>query len=162
MNTDQIEKQIFLKASRARVWKALTDSREFGSWFGMKLDGPFVAGQSIKGTITPTTADPEVAKLQEPHAGKPVDFYVKSIEPETMFVIQWHPFAIDPQVDYSSEPMTTITFRLREQDGGVLLAVTETGFDQIPPSRRAAAFKANDGGWAHQMKLIEKYLALEK
>lgn len=158
MNTDRIEKQIFLKAPRARVWQAITNSAEFGSWFGMKLAGPFEAGKKIRGTISPTTVDEEVARLQKPHEGKAVEMLVHSIEPESRFCLKWHPFAIDPKVDYSKEPMTLITFTLEEQNGGTLLTITESGFDQIPISRRAEAIKANDGGWAHQTKLLEKYL----
>lgn len=162
MDTNQIVKKMVLKASRSRVWQALTDSAQFGSWFGMKLDGPFKAGHSINGQIMPTTVDPEVAKMQEPHKGKTVEFFVQSIEPEFRFCLKWHPFAIDPKVDYSKEPMTLITFDLEEVDGGTLLTITESGFDQIPAWRRAEALKANDGGWSHQLKLIEKYLSREK
>jgi uncharacterized protein YndB with AHSA1/START domain len=159
MNTDRIEKQILLKAPREKVWRAITDSREFGAWFGMRLDGPFVAGRKITGRIAPTTVDPEVAKMQEPFAGKAVELFVHRVEPETRFCLQWHPFAVDPKVDYSQEPMTLITFLLEEKPGGTLLTITEEGFEKIPPARRADALKANDGGWAHQAKLLEKYLA---
>ncbi|MBS1968871.1 MAG: SRPBCC family protein [Bdellovibrionales bacterium] len=159
MNTDGIKKQILLAAPRSKVWKAITNSSEFGAWFGMKLEGPFIAGQTIKGTIAPTQVDPEVAKLQEPHTGKPVEMFVDSIVPETKFCLKWHPFAIDPKVDYSKEPMTLITFTLEEQGTGTLLTITETGFDKIPISRRAEALKANDGGWAHQCILLQKYLS---
>jgi uncharacterized protein YndB with AHSA1/START domain len=159
MNTDRVEKQILLNAPRSRVWKALTDSKEFGSWFGMKLEGPFRAGETIRGKISGTTVDPEVAKMQKPHEGKVVELFIDRIEPETRFCMKWHPYAIDPKVDYSKEPMTLITFTLEEKENGTLLTITETGFDQIPIHRRAQALKANDGGWAHQTLLIQKYLA---
>lgn len=159
MDTDRIEKKALLKAPRSRAWRALTDSREFGSWFGMKLEGPFKAGETIRGEISPTTVDPEVARMQEPYAGKAVELFVDRIEPETRFALKWHPFAIEPGVDYSREPMTTITFTLEERPEGVLLAVVESGFEGIPSSRRAEAMRANDGGWAKQMELIAKYLA---
>jgi uncharacterized protein YndB with AHSA1/START domain len=157
--SDRIEKSVLLQAKIARVWQAVTDSKEFGSWFGMRLDGPFVAGGKMRGVIVPTSVDPEVAKLQKPHEGKPVEFVVDRIEPRKLFSLKWHPFAIDPKVDYSGEPMTLITFTFEEKGEGVLLRLTETGFEKIPESRRDAAFKANDGGWAKQMELIEKYLA---
>lgn len=160
MDTNKIEKQIVLTAPRSRVWRALTDSTEFGLWFGMKLDGPFQAGQTIKGQIVPTTVDPDVAKMQEPHTGTLAEFFVQSIEPEFHFCIKWHPFAIDPKIDYSQEPMTLVTFSLEDVDNGTLLTITETGFEQIPTWRREAALKANAGGWAHQLKLIEKYLTI--
>lgn len=158
MNTDQIQKKIVLQSSRERVWRAISDSASFGSWFGVEFDGPFVAGSPLHGRIVPTQVDPEVAKLQEPHRGKPFQILVESVEPMNRFAFRWHPCAIDPNYDYASEPMTLVTFELTEVEGGTLLTITESGFDQIPIERRGPAFKANDGGWAHQAKLIEKYL----
>jgi uncharacterized protein YndB with AHSA1/START domain len=159
MNTDSIEKKIVLKAPRERVWRAISDSRQFGAWFGAALDGPFVAGEWMTGRIAPTQVDPEVAKLQEPHAGSPWRMLVETIAPMERFAFRWHPFAIDKDRDYSDEPTTLVTFTLSDAQGGTLLTITETGFDQLPASRRDQAFKANEGGWAHQCKLIEKYLA---
>jgi uncharacterized protein YndB with AHSA1/START domain len=157
--TDRIEKKVLLKATRQRVWDALTDSRQFGSWFGVRLEGPFVAGEVARGKIFPTTVDPEVAKLQEPHAGAAFQITVEAIEPQRLFSFRWHPFAIDGKKDYSAEPTTLVTFTLDEQPGGILLTLTETGFDRVPLERRAQAFAANEGGWAHQMQLITKYVA---
>lgn len=159
MTADRIEKKVHLKAPLSRVWRALTDSKEFGSWFGMKLEGPFSPGAKMRGIIVPTTVDPEVAKMQKPHEGKRVELLVDRIEPEHLFSLKWHPYAIDPKIDYSDEPMTLITFTLKEQDGGVLLTLTESGFDKLPLARRAEAIRANDGGWTKQMELIAKYLA---
>ena len=159
MQTDRIEKNVLLRAPRSRVWRALTDSKEFGSWFGMKLDGPFAQGAKLRGVITPTTVDAEIAALQEPYAGKDFQLVVDRIEPERLFSFQWHPYDVQPGIDYLKEPMTLVTFTLEEQKGGVLLTVVESGFDKIPLSRRAEAFKANEGGWAKQMELIAKYLA---
>jgi uncharacterized protein YndB with AHSA1/START domain len=156
--TDRIEKKITLRAPVSRVWRAVSDAREFGAWFGVKFDGPFVAGARMTGRITPTQADPEVAKLQEPHAGKAFDFTVDRIEPERLFSFRWHPFAVEPGVDYSKEPATLVVFELAEVEGGTLLTITESGFDRIPLERRAKAFAANEGGWEHQTKLIAKYL----
>ena len=159
MNTDQIQKRIVLKSSRERVWQAISDSARFGSWFGVEFEGPFAVGSQMSGRIVPTKVDPEVAKLQEPHTGKRFQIVIDAIEPMTRFAFRWHPFAIDPSYDYSREPMTLVTFELSEAPEGTLLTITESGFDQIPIERRAQAFQANDGGWAHQTKLIEKYLA---
>jgi uncharacterized protein YndB with AHSA1/START domain len=158
VNADQIQKKIVLKASRERVWQAISDSTCFGSWFGVAFDGPFVAGSPLRGRIVPTQVDPEVAKLQEPHTGTPFQIVVDVVEPMHRFAFRWHPFAIDPNHDYSKEPMTLVTFELAEAEHGTLLTITESGFDQIPLARRAQAFQANDGGWTHQTKLIEKYL----
>ena len=158
MSDNRIEKHVVLKAPLDRVWAAITDSRQFGAWFGMELDGPFVAGQPITGKIKPTQVDAEVAKMQEPHAGKPVKLVIDRIEPKTLFSMRWHPFAIDPGIDYSDEPMTLITFVVKETADGVELTLTETGFEHIPAHRRAGALKANDGGWAKQMELINAYV----
>ena len=155
---DRIEKKVHLRAPLKRVWLAVSDSQRFGAWFGVKFDGPFVAGQRVKGRITPTQVDPEVAKLQEPHAGTPFEIAVDRIDPETLFSFRWHPYAVDPKVDFSQEPTTLVTFELQESAGGTLLTISESGFSKIPLARRAEAFAANDGGWSHQAKLIEKYL----
>jgi uncharacterized protein YndB with AHSA1/START domain len=162
METNQIVKKVFLKFSRERVWRALTDSNEFGSWFGMKLEGPFRAGETMRGVIVPTSVDPEVAEMQKPYTGKPVELLIDRIEAPNLFSFKWHPFAIEAGVDYSSEPMTLVTFHLQEEKGGVSLTITESGFENIPISRRNAAFKANDGGWAKQTELIAKYLAMHE
>jgi uncharacterized protein YndB with AHSA1/START domain len=158
MTTDRIQKHIVLKSSRERVWQAISDSARFGAWFGAQFDGPFVAGTRLLGRIAPTQVDHEVAKLQEPRKGKEFQIVVETVEPMNRFAFRWHPFAIDPNCDYSKEPMTLVTFELSEAEGGTLLTITESGFDQIPIERRAQAFQANDGGWTHQAKLIEKYL----
>lgn len=157
-STDRIEKQVLLRAPQERVWRAISDAREFGDWFGMELDGDFRAGSEIKGRIKPTTADPEVASMQEKYRGAPLAFYVEQIEPMSVFSFRWHPFAIDSTVDYSREPMTLVTFTLAPVDGGTMLTVVETGFDGIPIERRADAFEANTEGWDMQVRLIEKYL----
>jgi len=158
-STDRIEKTVLLRAPLARVWRAISISKEFGTWFGMEFDGPFVAGERITGRIAPTKVDTEVAKSQQPYAGMNFEFSVDRIEPMRLVSFRWHPFAIDPKVDYSSEPTTLITFALEEVSGGTKLVITESGFDRIPLERRAKAFTANEHGWTEQIKLIEKYLA---
>jgi len=160
MGTDCIEKQILLHAPLERVWRAVSDAKQFGSWFGVAFDGPFAAGSRLTGKIVPTSVDAEVARLQEPHAGKSFEFSVDRIEPMSSISFRWHPFAIAPDVDYSNEPTTLIVFRLEAVGDATKLIITESGFDRIPLARRAEAFKANDGGWSHQIKLIEKYLQL--
>jgi uncharacterized protein YndB with AHSA1/START domain len=146
MNTDRIEKKIMLRAPRARVWRALSDSSEFGTWFGMKFDGPFRPGAVMHGVITGTKVNAEVARLQKPH------------EAERLFSFRWHPHAVDESVDYSAEPTTLIVFTLEETRDGVLLTVSESGFDQIPLARRTTAFEANEQGWGLVIKLVEEYL----
>src|SRR5262245_59886793 len=97
---DRIEKQILLRAPLAKVWRIITDSREFGNWFGVVFDGPFKAGERITGRIAPTKADPEIAKTQQPYVGLPYSITIDRIEPETLFSFRWHPAAIDPAKDY--------------------------------------------------------------
>jgi uncharacterized protein YndB with AHSA1/START domain len=159
MTPDRIEKRILLRAPRARVWRALTDSAEFGRWFGVKLDGPFIPGARMRGLIMPTTVNAEVAKVQQQYEGWPFELVIEQMEAERLFSFRWHPFAVDRDVDYTAEPMTLVAFALEEVPNGVLLTVTESGFDRIPLGRRAKAFTANDAGWAIQVKVIEEYLA---
>jgi uncharacterized protein YndB with AHSA1/START domain len=159
MSTDRIEKKILLRAPRERVWRAISDANEFGSWFGVRFDGPFAEGTRLTGKITPTTVDAEVAKMQEPHAGKAFEWTIERIEPMSRLSFRWHPYGIEEGVDYSKEPTTLIVFELADAPEGILLTITESGFDQIPLERRTKAFKANEGGWEHQTRLIEKYLA---
>lgn len=159
VNTDRIEKKVLLRAPRARVWRALTDAEEFGKWFGVKFDGPFTPGALRLGIIVPTTVDADVAKAQQPYEGMPFEITVDRIEPERLFAFRWHPFAVERGVDYSSEPTTLIVFALEEVANGIMLTVTESGFDRIPLARRAKAFVANEQGWTMQVKLIEKHLA---
>ena len=159
MSADRIEKKIVLRAPRERVWSAVSDSQKFGSWFGVVFDGPFAGGARLTGKITPTTVDADVAKMQEPYAGKAFEWTVERIEPMRRISFRWHPYAIEVGVDYSKEPTTLIEFELADAPNGIRLTITESGFDQIPLARRAKAFKANEGGWEMQTRLIEKYLA---
>lgn len=159
MNTDRIEKKILLHAPLERVWRAISDAKQFGSWFGVAFDGPFVEGMRLTGKIVPTSVDAAIAKLQEPHAGKAFEFTVERIEPMRRCSFRWHPFAVEAGIDYSKEPATLIVFELQESAGGVLLTISESGFDSIPASRRDKAYRANEGGWEMQTQLIAKYLA---
>jgi uncharacterized protein YndB with AHSA1/START domain len=160
MNTtpDRIEKRITLRAPRERVWRAISEAKQFGSWFGVSFEGEFAAGARLTGRIAPTQVDPEVAKLQEPYVGFPFEFHIERIEPMSLFSFRWHPNAVDRNADYSAEPMTLVEFRLEDVDEGTRLTITESGFDGIPLARRAQAFTSNEGGWTHQSRLIEKYL----
>jgi uncharacterized protein YndB with AHSA1/START domain len=162
VNTDRIEKKIVLRAPRQRVWEAISQPKQFGSWFGVAFDGTFEEGKRTAGKIVPTTADAEIAKLQKPYEGFAFDFFVDRIEPMRIFSFRWHPYAVDPNVDYSNEPATLVVFEFEEVPEGTLLTITESGFDRIPLERRAKAFTANEGGWEMQIQLIEKYLALQQ
>ncbi|MFT3773465.1 MAG: SRPBCC family protein [Minicystis sp.] len=147
-STDRIEKEILLKASRSRVWRALTDAAEFGAWFGVKLTGRFVPGEPIQGHITHPGYEHLTMRVT-----------VERIEPEHLFSFRWHPYAVDPKVDYSAEPTTLVEFRLEDAPDGILLKVVESGFDQVPAHRRAEAFRMNNQGWAAQMENIQRHVA---
>ena len=157
--TDRIEKQVLLRAPRERVWRAVSDAEQFGTWFGVRFDGPFVSGAHLSGRITPTKVDAEIAKAQEPHAGKSFEWTIERIEPMRLISFRWHPFAIDPDVDYSQEPTTLVTFELEDSAEGTKLTISESGFDRIPLERRLKAFAGNEQGWEAQLRLIAKYLA---
>lgn len=144
----RIEKSIELNAPVSRVWRALTDYREFGEWFRVKIDGHFVAGQVSRGHIT----YPGYEHIQW-------EAVVQKIEPERLFSFTWHPYAVDPKTNYSQETPTLVEFRLEKTAKGTLLVVTESGFDKVPAARRSDAFRANDGGWAEQIKNIAAYVA---
>jgi uncharacterized protein YndB with AHSA1/START domain len=163
MRSDRIEKSVLLRASRERVWRAISDAGEFGTWFGVAFDAPFVEGARVTGRIVPTRVDAEVAAMQKPHEGTPFAFVVERIEPMRRMVFRWHPYALDAGVDYSAEPMTRIDLDLADAgsdaDAGIRLTISESGFDQLPPTRRAQAYAANEGGWEAQTRLIAKYLA---
>jgi uncharacterized protein YndB with AHSA1/START domain len=145
---NRIEKRIEISAPVARVWQALTDHRQFGEWFRVKLEAPFVVGQTSRGRIT--------------HPGyEHVEWQavVKEIQPQRLFSFTWHPYGIDPKVDYSKETPTLVEFRLEQTAKGTLLTLVESGFENVPAERRAEAFRMNDGGWTAQMKNIEEYVA---
>jgi uncharacterized protein YndB with AHSA1/START domain len=162
MNADRIEKEVVLRAPLDRVWRAISDADEFGQWFGVRFDGPFVAGTSVTGVITPTTVDEDVARAQEPHAGKSDTWQIVAVEPQRRLAFRWHPYGVEDDVDYSREPTTLVEFTLAETSDGVLLRIVESGFDAIPAERRVSAFEANSEGWAAQTELVRKYLALSE
>jgi uncharacterized protein YndB with AHSA1/START domain len=147
-SSDRIEKGIVLRAPRARVWRALADANEFGQWFRVKPDGPFVEGKTVRGQLL----NPDYAHIT-------LEMQIERVEPERYFAYRWHPYAIEAGVDYSKEPTTLVEFQLEDQDGGTLLTVVESGFDRIPLARRAEAFRMNDRGWAQQLTNIERHVA---
>ena len=130
--------------------------------FGVRFDGPFVAGTSVTGVITPTTVDEDVARAQAPHAGKSDTWQIVSVEPQRRLAFRWHPYAVESGTDYSQEPTTLVEFTLTETNDGVLLRIVESGFDKIPAERRASALEQNAEGWAAQTELVRKYLTLSE
>ena len=147
-NTDRIEKSLTLRAPLSRVWRALTDSGEFGTWFRVALDGPFAVGERVTGHIT----YPGYEHLK-------MEADIVAMDASHYFAFRWHPAATDPAVDYTAEPTTLVEFRLDAVDEGTHLTVSESGFDQLPEGRRAHAFRMNEGGWATQLENIRAHVA---
>jgi uncharacterized protein YndB with AHSA1/START domain len=146
--TDKIEKRVFLRASRERVWRALSNAREFGEWFGVKLVGELVAGETIRGLITYPGYE---------HVELELD--VVALQPQSYLAYRWHPHALEAPAVYAAEPKTLVEFELAEADGGCQLTIRETGFDKVPASRRATAFRMNDSGWTEQAENIARHVA---
>jgi uncharacterized protein YndB with AHSA1/START domain len=144
---DRIEKCIELNAEVTRVWRALTDYREFGEWFRVKLERPFVTGKVARGI----TQYPGYEHLV-------MEVLVKEMVPQRVFSFEWHPHAVDPMADYSQEKRTLVEFRLEETPAGTSLVVRESGFEGIPEARRQRAYQMNSQGWEIQLKNIQEYL----
>jgi len=145
--TDRITKIVTLKAPRSRVWRAIANAEEFGSWFQVKLEGPFVEGAPVQGRLTYPGYEYLTFELR-----------VERIQPEEYFAYRWHPYAVDPEADYSKEPMTLVEFRLEEAGAETRLTIVESGFDQLPPERWDEAFRMNSGGWDEQAENIARYV----
>jgi uncharacterized protein YndB with AHSA1/START domain len=144
MSTDRIEKRVVLRAPRSRVWRAISDAKEFGTWFRLTVDGPFVAGTTVRGR----------------HDNFKVEMRIERIEPERYFSYRWHPYPKDPAKDYAEEPMTLVEFTLEDAEGGgTTLTIVESGFDKIPLARRAEAFRMNTEGWGGQIKNLTAYVS---
>jgi uncharacterized protein YndB with AHSA1/START domain len=148
MSTDRIEKTLVLGAPRSRVWRALARSEEFGAWFGVALEGAFAPGAQLSGHLT----FPGYEHIT-------LEIVVERVEPEQLLSYRWHPYAMEPGVDYAREPTTLVEFRLAEVAAGTHLTVVESGFDRIPLERRATAFRMNDNGWTEQLANIARYVA---
>jgi uncharacterized protein YndB with AHSA1/START domain len=147
-DTDRIERQVLIRAPRSRVWRALTDPAEFGAWFGVKVEGTFAPGARVRGRIT-----------HKGYEHLTWDITIDRMEPERLFSWRWHPYAVEPGVDYSPEPPTLVVFEFEEVSGGTRLTVVESGFDHVPLARRALAYRMNSEGWTIQTGAIERYVA---
>ena len=145
--SDRIEKSVELKALVSRVWRALTDHREFGTWFRVNLDGPFLPGQVSTGRIAYPGYEHLIWRAT-----------IVKMEPEHLFSFTRPPYAIEPNHDYSQETPTLAEFRLEPTQAGTLLRVTESDFDKVPAGRRQEAFRMNERGWSEQMKNIERHV----
>jgi uncharacterized protein YndB with AHSA1/START domain len=144
---NRIERSVWIRASRARVWQALTNAQEFGKWFGVETKGQFQAGKPL-----------EMTSLDGSCKGYVFSVEVQQMIPEQTFSWRWHPGRPQNGLDYSNEPTTLVEFTLEEINGGTQLTVVETGFDQISLARRASVFADNEGGWTYQMNAISTYV----
>ncbi|MEP7347902.1 MAG: SRPBCC family protein [Gemmatimonadaceae bacterium] len=147
-STDRIEKQVTFDAPRSRVWRALTEVKQFNAWFGVSLATPFAPGAEVSGQIS-----------IRGYEHMTMTIWIETMEPERFFSFRWHPYAIEPEVDYSAEPTTLVSFTLEDAGAGTLVTIVESGFDAIPESRRAKAFSMNTNGWNGQAENIRKFLA---
>lgn len=149
-DTNAIERSVVINAPRERVWRALSNPEEFGTWFGANLKGQtFAPGQRTRGQITISGFEHVL-----------FDVVVERIEPQDLFSYRWHPYAVDPAVDYEKEQPTLVTFTLKDAPGnGTLLTVRESGFDNVPPHRRLEAFRMNSHGWEAQIDNIVRYVS---
>ena len=147
VTTDRIEKRLEVKAPRSRVWRAISDAADFGTWFGMKFDGPFAPGRMVIGRPTAKAYEHMLVEMQ-----------IERVVPESYFSYRWHPYPNDPKVDYSAEPTTLVEFRLEESAGGTTVTIIESGFDRLPSARRAEAFRMNEAGWTSQAKKLAAHV----
>ncbi len=137
---DRIEKVVELAAPVPRVWRAITDHKEFGAWFRVRLDGPFEVGKRTTGNIT--------YPGYEHVAWESV---TECMEHERLFSFSWPPSAIDPDTDYAADAKVLVEFRLEPMaDGGTRLTITESGFLQFPVPKRLEALRSNTEGWEIQ------------
>jgi uncharacterized protein YndB with AHSA1/START domain len=165
---DRIEKRVTLQAPVARVWRAITDAQEFGRWFGVELNGPFVAAKTVTGTFGSHLDEDTIVEYQKSLGLEPskievpesnaVFCTVERIDPQRYFSFRWIPYGIDAEIDPNNEPTTLVEFRLEQVDGGTQLTIVESGFDRVPAHRRERAFRMNDGGWKAQLENIRKYV----
>jgi uncharacterized protein YndB with AHSA1/START domain len=167
-STDRIEKKVTFRAPLSRVWRAISDAKEFGRWFGFTLEGEFAPGRTIKGTFDGSVDEAAIVEYQKSQGlspsrvklpeGSTVFCTVERIEPERYFSFRWIPYGIDAEADPENEPTTLVEFRLEPVDEGTFLTIVESGFDRVPAHRRARAFRMNEGGWTAQAENLRKYV----
>jgi uncharacterized protein YndB with AHSA1/START domain len=168
MTADKIEKQVTLKAPVSRVWRALSDAKEFGKWFGFVADSEFAPGKRIKGVFNGAVDEAALMAHQKSIGLTPSKIRlpdsnatfctIEKIEPERYFSFRWVPYGIDAECDPENEPTTLVEFRLEATAAGTLLTIVESGFDKVPAHRRARAFRMNEGGWAAQTENLRKHV----
>jgi uncharacterized protein YndB with AHSA1/START domain len=158
MSTDRIEKSAVLRAPLQRVWRAISDSGEFGTWFGMVVDGPFVQGVTVSCTMSGTAMDDDVAAEQRAHGAEAFPLHIVTVEEPKRFAFRWSPV---PDPDFA-DLTTLVEFTLTEVDDGVLLEIVESGFDVVPVEHRTSVFESNSHGWATQLDLVSRYVSVSQ
>lgn len=150
LDSNCIERSIVINAPRDRVWRALSNAENFGTWFGASLKGQtFVPGQRVRGPMGAGCG----------HENVWFDVVIERVEPQDLFSYRWHPYAVEPDTDYSGEEQTLVTFTLKDAPGsGTLLTVVESGFDKVPPHRRLEAFRMHSSGWDAQLNNIVRHV----
>ena len=149
-SSDRITRSIVIEAPRERVWRALSNAEDFGNWFGANLDGQrFSPGERARGRMKFPGFE---------HVW--FDVVVEHVQPQDLLSYRWHPYAVDPAIDYSAEEPTLVTFTLADAPpNSTLLTVTESGFDKVPPQRRLEALRMNTRGWEGQLGRIAQHVA---
>jgi uncharacterized protein YndB with AHSA1/START domain len=158
MSEDRIEKHVVIRAPRDRVWKALTDSKEFGRWFGVRFEGPFAPGRSVRGVITPSELATPEETAGHPYLGKPMVFQIERLDPPHRFSYRWQPIEGRKSIEAEDGPSTLVEFTLEETKDGTQLTVVETGFSAIPATHRKAAYESHDGGWTVQVDRVRVHI----
>lgn len=143
----RIDRTVDINAPRERVWRALTNDEELAAWFQVRLEGEMRTG----GVVWMTSVHPQ-------HAGQRWPVRIVELSEPIRMVWQWHPGEVDPAVDYSQQPQTTVTFTLEPTAGGTRVSVSETGFDEIALARRAKAYADNSQGWTEVTVWLKTYV----
>jgi uncharacterized protein YndB with AHSA1/START domain len=158
MDDERIEKHVLIRAPRERVWKALTDSQEFGRWFGARIEGPFVAGRSVRAVIAPSENATAEEIAGHPALGKPLIFQVERIDPPHRFSYRWQPLEVSADPGVVEGPSTLVEFTLDETKEGTRLTVIESGFSLLPEAHRRPVYESHEGGWTIQVQRIRVHI----
>ena len=144
---DKTVKTVELRAPIARVWRALTDYKEFGHWFRVDLDQPFQAGGTSTGQMT-----------YPGHEGTPWLVYVDRMEPERLFSFRWYD-SENGSKQSDDQPALLVEFQLEDIPNGTRLTITESGFSALPHPRRIELMRGNEEGWTIQADNLDRHLS---
>lgn len=142
---NEIRKQIEIEAPVGRVWQAISDHQEFGAWFKVRIDQPFVPGTEQTGQMT-----------YPGYEHMPWKARVVAVEAPHLLSFDW-PHTDDKEVR-EDWPWTRVEFRLEPRGEGTLLTVVESGFDALPAEVRDTFFRRNEGGWMEQLGNVKAHV----